>query len=105
MALSPTRKWLNISFGLIVLAFVGVLLWPLITRPFALKAFCDELQPEMPIGHIPERASQLGFKVASPHNSVAHVYDHRSLGKFSCTIRIRQDKVLTSSFSFGDEAL
>lgn len=102
MALTPLRKWLNIAFGLLMLAFVGALLWPLIPRPFALKAFCDELQPDMPIGLLQQRASQLGFKVASPHANVAHVYDYRSLGKFSCTVRLRQDKVLGTSFAFGD---
>lgn len=102
MALTPIRKWLNITFGLILLAFVGVLLWPLISRPFALKAFCAELQPETPMGTVQDSASQRGFKVTAARNSVAHIYDHQSLGKFSCTLRFREDKLSGASFVFGD---
>lgn len=100
MALSPIRKWLNITFGLILLAFIGALLWPLVSRPFVLKAFCDELQPGVAFSDAQGRASQHGFKVTPPHDNTAQVYDLQSLGKFHCTLSLRGNTISGLSFTF-----
>ena len=102
MALTPVRKWLNAFFGVLLLAFLGSLLWPLLSRPFALRSFCGELQSGISIGAVRGLADQHGFKVSSSNDGTVHVYDYQSLGKFSCTLRMQGDKVVDAGFEFAD---
>jgi hypothetical protein len=102
MALSPLRKWLNTGFGVVMLVSVAALLWPLISRPFELRTFCAALQPGTSDKTVRTLAEPNGFSVSAQNNGVVHVYDHQSLGKFSCTLRMQGNVLTASSFGFTE---
>lgn len=102
MPLTPLRKRLNFGFGVAVLAFAAVLLWPLVSRPLELRAFCADLRAGLSHGAIRNLADQKGFKVSAQRDGAAHVYDLQSLGKFSCKLRLQGDALVTSRFGFTE---
>ena len=102
MVLSPLRKKLNIAVGLLFLGGVGIALWPLVSRPLELRAFCSELRPGSPLAAISGLAAEHGFKVSPESIAGAHVYDYQSFGKFSCALSLRGGSLVNASFVVGD---
>ena len=105
MPLSPLRKKLNLAFGLMLLGVVATLVWPLVSRPFVLRAFCNGIEPDSPLATLHSRVLEHGFKVSPESNGEMHVYDLESLGKFSCTLSLRNGRVkdLKVSHSSADQ--
>lgn len=102
MALTPLRKQLNIGFGLLLLGAFGVALWPLIARPFELRAFCADLRPGTLEGVIRNLAAERGFRVSPLAGGEMQVYDFQSLGKFSCALRLDRGALVGAGFVIGD---
>jgi hypothetical protein len=102
MPLSPLRKKLNLAFGLMLLGVVAMVVWPLVSRPFVLRAFCNGIEPDSPLAALHSRALEHGFKVSPESNGVMHVYDLESLGKFSCTLSLRNGRVQGATFVLAD---
>lgn len=102
MALTPLRKKLNLACGLILLAGGAFALWPLVSGPLEMRAFCRELVPGSSEAAIRSLAAAKGFQVSPTTAEQAHVYDFRSLGKFSCTLQLKGGALLSATFVAGD---
>lgn len=102
MALTPLRKKLNIGFGLLLLGAFSIALWPLITRPFELRAFCADLRPATTEGIIRNLAAERGFQVSPRVGNEMQIYDFQSLGKFSCVLRLDREGLVSAEFVIGD---
>ena len=98
MALSNLRKRLNFVAGLLLLAGLGYAFLPFIFGRSQMQHFC----PTLPIGGSVTQVNALvvlqGYKVTSPNNGVAFVYETRSMGRFNCVLHFDNKGLVSAAY-------
>jgi hypothetical protein len=102
MAISPRRKRIAFSLGLLLLAGLAWLVWPFIVGPGQMEGFCSSLADGSSPAQVETQAAQHSYRVSSFSEGRAIVHDPRSFGRFTCALQFDAEGLVEATYSFND---
>jgi hypothetical protein len=102
MIVLSRRKLIAVVLGLLLLAGMGLVVWPFFAGPGQMQNFCSSLEEGTSITQVQERASRHGYRVSSLIEGRAFVHDSGSFGRFTCNLEFESDGLVSSVYSYND---
>lgn len=96
------RKRFALGLGLLLLAGIGLMAWPLIVGPDRMQDFCSALTVGQPLSSIQAQAAQHGYRMSPEHDGHAIVFDSAAFGRFTCSLQFGVDGLTSAVYVFND---